>query len=40
MEKSARQIYYEEHDLETRTEVSSDWFKHMWGVKYNHIHVK
>lgn len=40
MEKSARQIYYEEHDLETRTEVSSDWFRHMWGVKYNHVHDK
>lgn len=33
-----REKYYQENDLETRTEVTPDGFHHMWGVKYNHVH--
>lgn len=33
-----REKYYQENDLETRTEVTPDGFHQMWGVKYNHVH--
>lgn len=31
-----REKYYEETNY--RTDVGKDWFKHMWGVKYNYVH--
>lgn len=32
-----REKYYQENDLETRTEVTPDGFHH-WDYIYNHVH--